>query len=195
MADVAWHVDNGEHAAIVFAATAESALRRGMARLPSDVPEDLTASRAEQYDQYAEAGEVPFEVLIENGWIFTCDHCGGEIDQETDEGSRRCGRLTFCCQRCQDNHAERVQEVNAEFEAFRGLVAARFPELTVTEFQGGWPILTPVARFTFPGALYGGGHVKQERDGTLRMSVASGDLDAWEAFRSQAPKAGHEAES
>lgn len=191
MSEVAWHVDNGEHAAIVFAATAESALRRGMARLPSDVPEDLSASRAEQYDKYADAGEVPFEVLVADGWIFVCDHCGGEIDQETDEGARRCGRLTFCSQSCQDNHAERIHEVNAEFETFKERVAARFLGLTFTDFQGGWPILTPIARFTFPGALYGGGRVRQDQDGTLQVSVATGDLPAWERLSAQAGGSTH----
>lgn len=194
MNDVAWHIDNGEHAAVVFAENAESALRRGMAQLPSDCPEDLTASRAEQYDQYAASGEVPFSVLVSDGWIFTCDSCGGEIGPE-DEEAVRVKRLTFCGQTCRAAMSVRVEEVNSAFEEFKERVSSRFPGLTFTEFHGGWPILTPIAKFKFPGALYGGGRVRQGQDGKLELSVAQGDLEAWGRWSaSQASMVTHQPE-
>ena len=49
------HPDEGRRSAVVFAVDAEQALLLGALRLGAEV-EECSASRAEQYDAFAEAG-------------------------------------------------------------------------------------------------------------------------------------------
>ena len=178
------HPDEGRRSAVVFAVDAEQALLLGALRLGAEV-EECSASRAEPYDAFAEAGEVPLERLLEDGWSFPCHQC----EHPLEPGSwLREGRLLFCCPECRDQKASDVATTNAEFEEFKARIQEARPDLTWKEFQGGWPILTPVAHFTFPGALYGGGRVKAQQDGELVWMVLAGDMDAWERYNAERSK-------
>lgn len=185
MDKLAWIVEDeadcpgeGRGAAVVFARDAEQAALTGAARLGVEV-ECCSVGRAEQYDAFAEAGEVPLERLLEDGWTFPCHQC----EHPLEAGSwLREGRLLFCSEECRDQKAADVSTTNAEFQEFQARVKEARPDLTWKEFHGGWPILTPVGHFTFPGALYGGGRVKAERDGNLVWMISAGDMDAWELY-------------
>ena len=172
------HPDEGRRSTVVFAADAEQALLSGAVKLGAEV-EECSASRAEPYDAFAGAGEVPLERLLMDGWSFPCHQC----EHPLEPGSwLREGRLLFCCQECRDQKASDVATTNAEFLEFQARVREARSDLTWKEFQGGWPILTPVGHFTFPGALYGGGRVQARQNGELVWMVVAGDMEAWESY-------------
>ncbi|MCY1460693.1 hypothetical protein D9M71_782720 [compost metagenome] len=65
---------------------------------------------------------------------------------------------------------------------FKANVLAARPDLTFTKFEAGWPRITCIAHFTFPGSQYGGSVRDQEGDGKLEWFVANVDKDAWAAY-------------
>lgn len=180
MAKLAFLVDSQDQGSVVvFAADAMSAAHLGSARLGTH-PETCSVSRANQYDSFSAAGEVPLEVLLQDGWEFACDHCGEPL------APGKCfteDRLVFCSGECLEAKAQEVQRVNEEFEGFKALLLERYKELSWSEFMGGWPILTPVARFTFPGSLWGGGQVIAQKSGALCWMITAGDQEAWEKYQ------------
>ncbi|MNE59086.1 hypothetical protein D3C80_1541590 [compost metagenome] len=71
---------------------------------------------------------------------------------------------------------------NAKGETFKVQVLLARPDLTFTKFEAGWPRITCIAHFTFPGAQYGGSCRDQEGNGNLEWYIANGDKDAWAAY-------------
>lgn len=182
---VAWFVafDDEEEpgCTVVFAHGEEEALRIGANQLQTE-PESCWAQRQEQFDAFREKGWVPPKVLLAHGWTLACHGCEEHLDSES-QGPVEVGRFIFCGNQCRDDLAVRVDTVNHIFQEFQADVRRRWPHLTYTGFDGGWPIVTPIARFTFPGALFGGGRIRLSQEGVLGVSVASGDLEAWERFQ------------
>lgn len=193
---LAWVVSAGESdtddecACVVFAPDDEGSIELGWRALGLEDREGCLTSRAPQFDQWAAQGYVPPLVLLSSGWFLTCHGCeewlrlGDEHSEPVEHG-----RFIFCCQQCKVNMIADVMKVNSDFESFQEEVKARYPSLTFTEFEGGWPILTPFGRFTFPGSLFGGGRIRRTREGGLEVSVATGDMKAWELWSSQAGNA------
>ncbi|WP_426808045.1 hypothetical protein ABOC32_16865 [Pseudomonas sp. WOUb67] len=58
-----------------------------------------------------------------------------------------------------------------------------------TEFTGGYPRCRDSARFTFPGAQYGGSVSEGEDGQGLKWYVAQGDKAAWDYFIAEKPAA------
>lgn len=81
----AWQVTElgyEEYSRIVFAEIICQAKEIGASELDRDFME-VEAHRVKEYDQYAEKGEVPKDVLFKDGWWFTChsNKCGDTLDQ------------------------------------------------------------------------------------------------------------------
>lgn len=194
---LAWIVSAGECdaddecACVVFAPDDESSIQIGFRALGLEDQEGCSTSRAPEFDAWAAQGEVPPKVLLEHGWFIGCHGCGSCIHQGDGDATEKViehGSFLFCSKECQVEQIAEVMKVNAAFEEFQEEVKARWPGLTFTGFEGGWPILTPFGRFTFPGSLYGGGRVRKTRDGKLELAVAAGDMKAWELWSSQVDK-------
>ena len=49
------------------------------------------------------------------------------------------GRVVYCSAGCKSGHQAEVSARNARFEEFKVRVAAARPEVTFTEFTGGYP--------------------------------------------------------
>lgn len=90
----------GEYSRIIFAESRNKAKAEGAAELDRDYME-VTAVRAPKYDQYADDMAVPVEVLLQDGWWFTCHgiNCGKQIYQdEIESGGRVIDGFPYCAE-------------------------------------------------------------------------------------------------
>jgi hypothetical protein len=184
----AWEVqeDDDEHrGTIVFHKDGTAARRLGANELDVN-PEYVTCKRRPLFDKYAEQGFVPPKVLIENHeWYFECENCFNHISESTIEDLSQVvysGRRVFCNQACYDAREKRKQAVNNTYAEFKTECKKRFPQLTIIQFRGGWPKLTPFAYFKFPGSKYLCS-IRLTQEGEYRVFIANGDLKAWEKFQ------------
>lgn len=176
---------------VVFAPDDESSILLGWPRLGAEGPEACSTARSPEFDPWSGKGEVPPLVLLQHGWRFECHGCGASLPDDDDEddgcldSTVEHGRFVYCSEACRSSQIAEIMRVNASFEEFQQAVKQKWPGLVFVGFDGGWPILTPIARFTFPGSLYGGGRVRMDQEGRLEVAVASGDISAWERYCSQ----------
>lgn len=190
--NVAWQVreDSEGYCCIVFHHHGLAARREGDGELGEEFG-CVECTRAPQFDQYAELGKVPPMALLEAGWWFECSHCWHQVmdDDGRDEDENTpldkvvvVGQAVYCNQSCKDGHDKEKADRESAFQAFKESVKTKRPDLTFTDFQGGWPRITMVAEFTFPGAKYGGSARDQDGNGEITWHIARGDIKAWEAY-------------
>jgi len=199
----AYQVDHwegpGEGSVIVFAVSNAPARQKGANELDLDWDSVESCRRAPHFDAYA-PGPVPVDVLIENGWHFTCARweCQQTIDRAhiNDDGDEidtagtyvaRAQRV-FCTQECLARHDASKRAARAAKDALIELVEAKFPGAHVTsvhvchdrlepsEPQGG---AMASANFMFPGAKYGATYIYGDGD---CARVAQIDVPAFEAL-------------
>jgi hypothetical protein len=78
----AWYVsDKDGYGYIVFTETRGKARVLGMYELERDFI-DVNVKRERKYDEYAEKGYVPIEVLLKDGWRFECCGCYSMVTVE-----------------------------------------------------------------------------------------------------------------
>lgn len=190
------HEDFNGYGCIVFATNSATARREGAAELGADWESIDYCRRLPWADEYAGVkGGVPPLVCIEHGWWFRCMHCNCKIDcdleGEDEQGNYvklepvEDGSAIFCSQSCKDKRDNEKADRNLAFEAFKKSVQEKRPDLTFTEFTGGWPWITMTARFTFPCSKYGGSATDQHGDGNIQWFVANGDKAAWDEYEAK----------
>jgi hypothetical protein len=79
---IAWQIDDifEGTSTFVFHHHGLAARREGANELDLDF-EDVECSRKPYFDEYAEQGFVPREVLLDNGWWFECNNCSKHITE------------------------------------------------------------------------------------------------------------------
>lgn len=181
-----------EESTIQFATSNAAARRQGADEIGADFG-DVSCRRAQWADQYAGQDFIPAEAYIDAGWWFDCNHCGTRCDSDASRWDEETetdihldlafdGQVVYCSAECKTGHEADVASRNARFEAFKEKVVSAQPGVTFIEFTGGYPHCGDSARFTFPGAQYGGS-VSQTEDGQdLEWCVAQGDKAAWDYF-------------
>ena len=96
---------------IVFAETRGKAKAEGASLLDRDFME-VKVSRTKQYDRYTGRG-VPADVLLRDGWRFTCAECGHSVYQEDiKNGGKKVGDMTYCPKCAGKGDAERNKKLN-----------------------------------------------------------------------------------
>jgi len=192
---------DGRHV-ITFATSGAAARRIGGAELGLEFGEVAWCKRAPWADEYASQDYIPAEAYIANGWWMSCDHCGIDLyDGVEEEGDELkddeapamlqlvyAGRSIYCSQSCRDAKKKEIADRQADFEDFQQRVRDKYPDLTFTELQGGWPWRACSAKFSFPGSKYGGS-IRREEGGKLMLFVAQGDIDAWMAYEASREQA------
>lgn len=184
---VAWKVteDAEGYGCIVFHSHGIAARRLGADELGSEFAY-VECRREKQFDEYASLGRVPPMALIEAGWWLECTQCSQRISEDCEETPLEkvvvSGDRVYCDQSCKDEHDSEIDQRNAAFEKFKAALTAQRPDLTYSEFTGGYPWVTCFAKFMFPGAKYGGSVRDQDGDGNLQWFVAQGDQAAWENY-------------
>ncbi|MFM2589428.1 hypothetical protein [Vibrio sp. TBV020] len=183
---VAWTVtcESTPAACVVFHHHGLAARRLGSERLGEDF-DYLDCRRSPEFDYFAKEGSVPTKALLEAGWWFECHHCQKKLPDEDFhpwEDLAIDGDFVFCDHNCKSQHEKEVNNRNAGFEEFKQKVQSLRPDLEFTKFQGGYPWISMVANFTFPGAKYGGSVRDQHGDGTISWHIANGDLEIWKEY-------------
>ncbi len=179
---------------ITFAKTNAQARREGGNELNLTFEEVEFCRRAPWADEFAGQPFIPAKAYHDQGWWLYCNNCETQLydDAEDEEGNQLQivydGRHAYCDQTCKDMREHEISTVNAKAAAFKEKVLADRPDLTFTEFDMGWPRITMVAKFTFPGCQYGGSVRDQEGDGKLDWYIASADQPAWEALETSKQK-------
>lgn len=182
-----------EESTIQFATSSAAARRQGADEIGTDFSGIVSCRRAHWADQYADQRFIPAKAYLDAGWWFDCNHCGTRCDSEAtrwDEETEQDihldlvfdGRVVYCQAECKQGHEAEVAARNAKFEIFKERVIEAEPGLTFTEFTGGYPWCGNRAKFTFPGAQFGGSVSDSEDGKDLRWYVANGDKAAWESF-------------
>ncbi|MFV3402830.1 hypothetical protein ACNFIC_02595 [Pseudomonas sp. NY15463] len=181
-----------EESTIQFATSNAAARRQGADEIGADFG-SVSCQRAQWADQYAGQSFIPAEAYIDAGWWFDCNHCGTRCDSDACRWDKETetnipldlvfdGRVVYCSAECNSGHEAEVTARNGRFELFKERVVAAQPGVTFTEFTGGYPLCGDSARFTFPGALYGGSVSESEDSQDLKWYVAQGDKAAWDDF-------------
>ena len=186
----AYHVGEGSEGeqVITFATSSAQARREGGNELDLTFEEVNFCRRAPWADEFAGQPFIPAKAYHDQGWWLYCGHCETQLyeDAEDDDGNPLqvvySGRHAYCDQDCHDSRKKQIAEANAKGEAFKAKVQSERPYLTFTEFDIGWPRITMLAKFTFPGSKYGGSVRDQEGNGNLEWYIASTDKPVWDAF-------------
>lgn len=81
---VAWQINEDMEcgSVVVFHHHGLAARREGANDLGLDF-EDVECYRASQFDEYADKGEIPRTVLLDNGWWFECHSCYAHITEDS----------------------------------------------------------------------------------------------------------------
>lgn len=183
---VAWKVDDGEHARVVFHHHGLAARREGANELDADF-ECVACSRAPQFDQYASMGKVPSQALLDAGWWFYCQHCDAIVTQREQDDEERGDpvledEVVYCSQACKDKQEATRAERDAAFARFQEEVTTLRPDLVFTHWSGGYPMVTLYGCFRFEGGLWAG-TVRDNEDGKgLCWSVCQEDTLAWATY-------------
>jgi hypothetical protein len=150
----AWTIMCDENSVIAFGNTEEEAREKGAFELDSEL-DYIEAHRSEEYDKYSEAGFVPVEILINNGWWFECFHCYKHVTEET-ENPVYIKQGVYCSPECQQNRKDEIEEMDSDFEQFQICILQNYTWLDIVKFDGGYPARTAFAEFKIPGAKYTG---------------------------------------
>jgi len=187
--------DDPEESTIQFATSNAAARRQGADEIGADFGA-VSCRRAQWADQYGGQSFIPAEAYIDAGWWFDCNHCGTRCDSDASRWDEEAetdipldlvfdGRVVYCSAECKEGHESEVAARSARFEKFKERVVAAQPGVTFTEFTGGYPYCGDGARFTFPGAQYGGSVSETEDGQDLKWFIAQGDKAAWDLFIAQ----------
>lgn len=144
----------------------------------------VTCKRYPAFDQYAEQGDVPAEVLVEHGWFFECMRCSQQVcsnpvDENYDDIELHPiyeGHRVWCSQDCKDKFAaERAAEKQREADVAAAAIK-EWPGITVRHTNG----YEQPSRvwFEFPG----GQDQVWWRQGEKTVWVSVRDKEAWLAF-------------
>lgn len=183
---VAWTVtdESTPKACVVFHHHGLAARRLGAEQLGEDF-DYLDCNRSPEFDQFAKDKKVPTKALLEAGWWFECHKCGKKLPDEDFNPIEELaidGDFVFCNSDCKNKHEKDVNERNERFESFKKKVQSLRPDLEFTSFKGGYPWITMVANFTFPGAKYGGSVRDQNGDGGITWFITNADKSVWDEY-------------
>lgn len=178
----AWSVTEEDEGTggIVFAKHGIVALKNGACQFGSGEWEYYKARRAPWADAFAETGDLPASVMVENGWHLECTGCGVRIDYDLPEMCRKYRGWTpdqivgtqyaaWCTPRCHDEDmADRESRKRHEgliADMMERLVKRRFPDATIIrdrerltphvylqrDAHGFWRLGQAIVSFEFPG--------------------------------------------
>lgn len=203
---VAYQVDRDDYegSVIVFDSHGLAARRRGASMLDlGGEDEYCQVRRVKEFDQYAEKGYVPYKALLEHGWWLHSAHDGRKITEEYcydeygDEEVETPELVFFQNEQGvwfnwdeMERHAYYINEAKDRFDWWIETVMRCYPHLTFTKFEGGPGRITHTAQYTFPGAKYGGGHIRWDWEEGVTPDpkehftswIATGDKEAFDKY-------------
>lgn len=203
---VAYQVDRDDYegSVVVFDSHGLAARRRGASMLDlGGEDEYCQVRRVKEFDQYAEKGYVPYKALLEHGWWLHSAHDGRKItedycyDEYEDEEVETPELVFFQNEQGvwfdwdeMERHAYSINEAKDRFTWWKETVVRSYPHLTFTKFEGGPGRITHTAQYTFPGAQYGGGHIRWDWEEGVTPDpkehftswIATGDKEAFDKY-------------
>lgn len=153
----AYRVDADEYATVEIAYTPQHAARLASGELGED-PDDLTATRAPEFDQYVPQGHVTPMQLLEHGWWWHCRNCERrtELDHDPEEDElpmnpqEHDGQI-YCSDACRAEYLRQNAAQAARNQAARDATLARFPGVEVEQVNA-WDVNRPAyVTFVLPG--------------------------------------------
>lgn len=179
----AYVVTDDDGCVVTFAKHAVVARREGACEIGTDF-ECVSCRRAPEFDQYAEQGFVPDQVLVEHGWWFECMQCSQKICSEPTDDDGEPIELTpvyepnrvFCSQKCKDAFEAERLAWKQRGEVVAAAALKNWPGITIKHTNG----YEQPARvwFSFPG---GQGQCDW-RMGETTLLVEQRDHEAWHRF-------------
>jgi len=176
----AWIITD-DYSTIIFHNHGVAARRIGADDLGTDF-EGVSCKRCPQLDKYAKT-VVPIEVLINDfGWWHECHNCYKIVNKDSTGAIFR-NDTVYCSAQCEKSLREKIDRINTEYKQFQiAILNLGFKEIIVG-FDGGYPCLTPVAYWTFPGAEYLGTIRIDRKMKTLTMHCCGGDFGAYKKWK------------
>lgn len=170
------------HCCIKFAKHNVVARREGASELNTEF-EYVECRRAPEFDQYAEIGEVPIQVLIGHGWRYKCFGCGTTVHKysEDDEGNELelyypDDNRVYCSLQCCSEEIERNNEQKRREREVVNAALERWPGIEIVYSN---VYMDPqLVEFKFSGGLY----KCTWRMGQSFVSVSKTDVEAWKKF-------------
>jgi hypothetical protein len=129
---LAYLVNADEATEIVYATSAVAARRQGARDMGLDFEDVDSTRRAAYLDKYAEGGDVPTKMLIEeHGWRFECSHCFGNVDHYEEARVYDEYESPYCCAGCMAAEQAKQAQCKADKEALTALVGQKCPGATI----------------------------------------------------------------
>jgi len=184
-----------DQSAVVFAKNGAEARRFGASELDTDFESIESCFRSKQFDDYAEQGYVPLDVLIDWGWWFECGHCSGIVTADCEERVIN-GGFAYCNPQCLGVE-QRERRLIKRFDdlggkRLRAMAAKKFPDVKVVSTHifartSELRIEQAFVELTFPGGSNISTQWKVRDRNNPRFKgphalVPRQDLDAWNAF-------------
>lgn len=152
----AYHVQSDEYATVRFAHNNVTARREGANELDVEF-NSVSCKRLPGADKYAEKGDVPMRVLVEDfGWWTECGYCNHHVYSET-EGSVWEDDTGYCDIQCQARRINLHRDYQLEAErkereeaAAVDAAIAKFPGITNVSARHNYKGEIDVS-FNFPG--------------------------------------------
>lgn len=192
---------------IIWAKSNVEARRLGASAFHDGEFSGLTCRRAPWADKYFEMRSVPYLVMIENGWWFSCVHCEQIINSDLEGTDDDDNTITldpvedahgmFCTPACRDDYlqekAERRMWEQWTVDLLTAMLLKAIPTARVTDDlpyvfamkrNGLWNAEEATICFNFPGQKIAPAQFKFRREHPKpHASVCAGDLPAFEAWR------------
>jgi hypothetical protein len=185
----AYVVSDDEGTLVQYAKHSVVARRQGACELNADF-EGVSCRRAPEFDQYAEQGFVPCDVLVEHGWWFECMQCYQKVCSEPEDDDGEPIELhpiyernrVYCSQKCKDAFEAEKAAQRQRGEEVAAAALKNWPGISVKHKNG----YEHPARvwFSFPG---GQGQCNW-RLGETTVLVERRDHEAWHRFAEQVRK-------
>lgn len=186
---------------IVFAKSIAAARRQGASQFHDGEWDGLLVRRAQWADQYGDTASIPLDAYLSQGWWAECSFCSKRIDY--DEVCEPVGswQQAFCDRRCEAAAViERATRKAAESLAIERLISAlksRIPTALASDESNtfhrhayversdhGWLAKQCAVCFDFPGRKHGWATIRYDEAGAEPViTIPSGDLAAWDAWR------------
>jgi hypothetical protein len=171
---------------IVFHHHGLAAKRIGADELGYDFDE-VNCSRAAEFDQFAELGYIPPIEQVKRGWWFKCLNCHTHISEDEFDISDLVehGRSgIFCSKACHKEHHDNIEKVNSQHKAFNEwfMKTELFPYIDVVNWAPGYPWLTMVIEFKFPGCRHLASARLEHDENVFSIGIPNIDLIAWRRF-------------
>jgi len=178
----AWVVKNYQECSEIVFNNHGLAARRIGAEALGLAFDECTVRRSKEFDNYADDGYVPKNVLIEEfGWWFECNNCSDHITEDAGYYYEKAD-LVYCSRKCRASELLHKRKINRSHLDFCKKLKTRFPELDFKNVSK-WPCLSVFVEADIPSCIAPVQFRKEDDGDTIFAFPQIRDVDAFTRWK------------